>query len=76
MKNLTIQEKFYYENIKIIFLDGGTNGVGKTTIIKRMLNEESIFPEFQEDCSKTIILKQEIKLLLILSIQSILYHQR
>ena len=60
MKNLTIQEKFYYENIKIIFLDGGTNGVGKTSIIKRILNdefEESIFPTFQEDCSKTIILK-------------------
>ena len=57
MKNLTIQEKFYYENIKIIFLDGGTNGVGKTSIIKRIINEESNFPTFQEDCSKTIILK-------------------
>ena len=60
MKNLGVQEKFYYENIKIIFLDGETNGVGKTSIIKRILNdefEESLSPTFQKDCSKTIILK-------------------
>ena len=57
MKNLIIQEKFYYENIKIIFLDGGTNGVGKTSIIKRILNdefEESLSPTFQEIALKQL----------------------
>ena len=53
--------------LKWFFLDGEKNGVGKTSIIKRILNnefEESLSPIFQEECSKTIILKTGYKVTL------------
>ena len=60
LTNLKNQEKLEDMNFNIIFLDGKAYGVGKTSIIKRIIDnkfDESSLLNFRSDYSKTIYLK-------------------